>query len=79
MYCGPMIVDRDSFAHRLRVARIDRQLSQAELGELVGRRVSAVCGWERGRSEPDLRLIVEIATALGVFPPWLAFGWGAMR
>jgi len=32
--------------------------------------------WEKGRCEPSLSTIEQLAAALGVSPCWLAFGCG---
>lgn len=71
---------KDTFGHRLRIARADVGISQRELGIRVGVSVQAVSQWEADRAEPlKLRVIGEIACVLGVRPSWLAFGDGEMR
>lgn len=46
--------------------RKEKQLSQSELGEMVGVSNKAVSKWETCESNPDLSLIKKLAAALGV-------------
>ena len=63
-------------ASRLRAARQDKCLTLAKLGAALdpARGRGIVCEWEKGRCEPSLSTIAQIAAALGVTPCWLAFG-----
>jgi len=51
-----------------------RGLSQAELGEKIGRSKNVVSNWERGENEPDLDAIAAACKVLGVTPNQM-FGW----
>ena len=57
-------VDALVFGHRLRYQRRRRELTLAELGELVGRPAPYLSQLENGRIEPRLSLLGELAAAL---------------
>jgi predicted transcriptional regulator/DNA-binding XRE family transcriptional regulator len=61
-------LDLATFGQRLRHLRRARNLTLAELGELVGRAPSALSLLENGRREPKLSLIDSLAKALSVAP-----------
>ena len=59
----------------MRVIQIDRQIAkfrrqkgitQQELAERLGVSFQAVSKWERAKSYPDIQLLPELATLLGV-------------
>lgn len=65
--------------HRIRVARRQARLSQAQLAAIVGVQRSAVSHWEAADGKnPSVAHMREIAMALGVQFEWLATGRGAM-
>lgn len=51
---------------RIRAARDDAGLSQAQLGERVGRDHKTIHRWEYAYSTPDLEDLLLLADALGV-------------
>ena len=51
---------------RLKELRLERNLTQKQLAELLGTTNSAVCDWERGRTQPDLQMLVCLARVLEV-------------
>ncbi len=60
-------VDTTDFAQLLKEGRDRAGMSQARLGELVGRSASTVRAWERGSSLPgDPAVVTAIAAALGL-------------
>lgn len=63
-------------ADRLSAARKARQMSQAAVGAALDPPQARrnVCKWEKGRCEPSLATIEQLAAALNVTPCWLAFG-----
>lgn len=65
-------------ANRLRAARQDKSLTLAKLGGALEppRGRTAVCQWEQGQTEPNLRTVEQLAAVLEVSPCWLAFGDG---
>ena len=65
-------------ADRLRAARQDKRMTLAKLGEALkpARGRGIVCEWEKGRCEPSLSTIKQLAAVLNVTPCWLAFGDG---
>ena len=68
---GPKAGDLDSRSRRLngtrlRLARLARRVSQAELAELAGVTRQAVAGVEAGRWDPSLRVALALARGLGV-------------
>lgn len=64
-------MDRTEFGIRVRVARTRRGLTQAQLGDRLGVKRSAVSGWEKGRSAPPQERLYEMANALGTTADWL--------
>jgi len=53
-------------AHRVKVERLQRGWSQAQLAERVGMSVGAIQGLELGKRSPTVRTLDAIAGALGV-------------
>jgi DNA-binding XRE family transcriptional regulator len=53
------------FPNQIREYRLRAGLSQATLGELVGRNRSIVSAWECGRSLPNLPSAFRLARSLG--------------
>ena len=51
---------------RVRTARVRARLTQKELGELIGYSTSGVAKVERGKSEPRLTALAQIAAVTGV-------------
>ena len=62
--------------NRLRAARQDKSLTLAKLGAALSppRGRGIVCEWEKGRCEPSLATVEQLAAVLNVSPCWLAFG-----
>lgn len=56
---------------RLREARERRNMTQAELAEVLGLVVSAISHFETGSREPCVRNLKRLALALGVSADWL--------
>lgn len=59
---------------RIRAARLQRGLSQAELAVLVGVSASAVAHWERAAATPSMKIIGVLVSVLRAPPMWLLFG-----
>lgn len=57
-----------TFAGRLRMTRVERNLSQGELAEMSGVGATYISELERFRSEPTLAVVWKLACALGVDP-----------
>ncbi len=56
-----------SFGRTVRYRRIKLGLSQAKLGELVGRSTATIKSWERDKSRPnDPKVLAALAAVLGV-------------
>lgn len=64
----------EGLGRRLKLARDRAGLSQADLGEKVGRRGQSIWRYETERSAIEGRLLVRIADVLGVSPTWLVSG-----
>ncbi|MBQ2956152.1 MAG: helix-turn-helix transcriptional regulator [Clostridia bacterium] len=54
------------FKDRLREARLNRKMTQAELAERIGVVKSTIAGYEAGRSEPDMEKFALIMSVLNV-------------
>lgn len=59
---------------RLREARKNKGLTQAELAKLLGKTPSVITNWENGTNRPDADLIGDICSILSITPNWL-LGW----
>ncbi|MDA3906803.1 MAG: helix-turn-helix transcriptional regulator [Bacteroidales bacterium] len=63
-----------SFAQRLKKARIDKGLSQTELGTLAGIHYTQVGRYENKGSQPSAEILSKLANALGVSSDFLTNG-----
>ena len=63
-----------SFAQRLKKARIDKGLSQTELGKLAGIHYTQVGRYENKGSQPSAEILSKLANALGVSSDYLTNG-----
>lgn len=65
-----------SLAERLSAVRKARKLSQAAVGAALDpqRSRKLVWEWEKGRCEPSLATVTQMAKVLNVEPCWLAWG-----
>lgn len=67
----------NTLAERLKTERTHKQLTQKELGDLVGVDRSSICQWETGFvTNIYSGNLVKVAAALGVNPDWLETGRG---
>lgn len=55
-----------SLGSRIKQARIDRGLTQAQLGKIVGKAESTVRTWELDRAQPSPDTLSKVADALNV-------------
>lgn len=72
-----MVCDgRQMLSSRICAARKAASLTMAALGSKLdpARSRKLIHEWEKGRCEPSLSTIEQLAAALGVSPCWLAFG-----
>ena len=56
------------FGRNLRAYRIQRQLSQEDLGEIAGLHRTYISGLERGIRNPSIRIVAQLAAALEIEP-----------
>lgn len=56
---------------RLRKARINKGLSQEQLGKIIGVSKVSVCGYESGMRTPSLEILIKIVDALDLNPNYL--------
>ncbi|MBT2395352.1 helix-turn-helix domain-containing protein [Streptomyces sp. ISL-100] len=61
-----VLAQRRTVGDRIRAARLDAQLSQVKLGELVGVDHKTIHRIEHGTSDPSLGVLLLIADAIGV-------------
>lgn len=59
-------LDPNEFGDQLRDIRLDKQMSQIDLGKRSGCPVSRIGTAERGCSTPDLAQLVSIARVFGI-------------
>lgn len=53
--------DTNYINDRIRTLRIERKLTQQELGELLGITAQAVSKWETGQATPDITLLPKLS------------------
>lgn len=58
--------NREVFIERLRALRKERDLTQPELANLLGKTKGAVGHWEAGNREPGLGMVYEMAKLFNV-------------
>lgn len=61
---------------RLKIIR--GTMTQNEFADSIGVHKNSLGRYERGDSEPDLRVAITICTKFGISPEWLMFGTGPM-
>ena len=54
-------MENNAFGKRLKELRIEKKLSQRELGDIFGVCNQTISFWETGSREPDLDMLVKIA------------------
>ena len=59
------------FPERLRAARKTKELSQDDLGKMVGVNRAAIARWELGTREPNFKRLIELCDALEVSSDYL--------
>lgn len=64
----------DSIHNRIRLARVELDISQEELGLRVGVSGQSVQQWEAGKSAPRSARLRKLADVLNVTPDFLQFG-----
>lgn len=59
------------FCKRIKELRIESGLTQKELAKKLNTTNSAVCDWEKGRTQPDLQMLKNIANLFDVSTDYL--------
>lgn len=59
------------FAQRLRTLRIEKNLTQQELADMIGTVKSTISQYETCKREPVLSILIKLANALDVSIPYL--------
>jgi transcriptional regulator with XRE-family HTH domain len=67
-------MNEDGFPQRIKVLRRQRNLSQTELGKIVGLHYTHIGRYERGLSKPSTDTLKRLAEALGVTTDYLIEG-----
>jgi transcriptional regulator with XRE-family HTH domain len=67
-------MNKNGFSKRCRDLRRQKNLSQAELGKLVGLHFTHIGRYERGLSRPSAEALKNLAEALGVTTDYLIEG-----
>ena len=62
------VLTGDTFGARLRSARVERELTQAALGYLVGVSDSVIAKWEAGRRQPRATSREALERVLALWP-----------
>ena len=61
----------ETFCKRVKELRIECGWTQKEVAEKLKTTNSAVCDWEKGRTQPDLEMLVALATLFNVSVDYL--------
>ena len=61
----------ETFCKRIKELRIENGITQKELANKLQTTNSSVCDWERGRSQPDLQTLTELAKLFEVSTDYL--------
>ena len=59
------------FCKRLKELRTEHEFTQKTLAEKLNTTNSAVCDWEKGRTQPDLQMLTKIANLFEVSVDYL--------
>ena len=59
------------FCERVKELRIESNLTQKQLAEKLQTTNSSVCDWEKGRSQPDLKTLANMAQLFQVSVDYL--------
>ena len=59
------------FCKRIKELRIENNFTQKQLAQKLQTTNSAVCDWEKGRTQPDLQMLTNIALLFGVSVDYL--------
>ena len=68
----------NTLGRRIAMARAGASLTMEQLGSALGKAKASVSYWEKGRNEPSLDDLIQIAVVTGVSREWLAFGDGVV-
>ena len=60
------MIDTNNLGKKIACARKQSGLTQSALASRVGVTAQAVSKWERGNACPDIAILDEVATALGI-------------
>ena len=60
-----------TFCERVKELRLENDLTQKELAKKLDTTNSAVCDWEKGRTQPDLEMLAKIAQLFGTTTDYL--------
>lgn len=61
----------DIFCKRIKELRVESGITQKQLAEKLNTTNSAVCDWEKGRTQPDLQMLTKIAGLFSVSTDYL--------
>ena len=61
----------ETFCKRIKELRLEHGFTQKELAEKLSTTNSAVCDWEKGRTQPDLAMLADIAKLFDVSSDYL--------
>lgn len=60
------------FAERIRELRLERRLTQEEVGEIIGVKRYSIYSYEKGRACPEMKSLVALADYFDVSMDYLA-------
>lgn len=57
---------KETLGHKIAIARMSKNISQAKLAEMIDTDCKTICLYENGRQTPNAIRLFHIAAALGV-------------
>ena len=61
-----------TFAERIKELRLEKNLTQTQLGEIIGVKHFSIYSYEKGRACPEMKGLVALADYFGVSMDYLA-------
>lgn len=58
-------MDKKKLGKRIKLARVEKDLSQVQLAELIEARQKSISGYETGVTAPSIEVLLKIAKTLG--------------
>lgn len=71
-------MEETNFRIRLKKIRIEKLLTQEKFGKVIGKSITIVNNWEKGKYEPSMETLILISQKFNINLNWLLLGEGEM-